>query len=149
MRNGFGLWIKALGGVDWWKNTRDENLVQLSRLRGAGSICTVVPELKNIQFVLFQVFNLSDFSELFLFYSSIRIRIRTFFRIRIRSKPSDSFGFGSTTFGRETDFLPEWERGGWTRAPPEWQTLRPADHVDSTGRRPLFSRERRKKKIYC
>jgi hypothetical protein len=37
----------------------------------------------------------SEFSELFLFYSSIWIRIRTFFRIRIRPKPSDSFGFGS------------------------------------------------------
>jgi hypothetical protein len=30
MRNGFRPWIRDLGGVDWWKKSRVENLVQLS-----------------------------------------------------------------------------------------------------------------------
>jgi hypothetical protein len=30
MRNGFSPWIRALGGVDWWKKTEVENLEQLS-----------------------------------------------------------------------------------------------------------------------
>jgi hypothetical protein len=30
MQNGFTPWIRALGGVDWWKNPRVENLVTLS-----------------------------------------------------------------------------------------------------------------------
>jgi hypothetical protein len=55
-------------------------------------------QLKNVRFFLFQVFNLRFFTK-FLFYYSvcIRIRIQTFFRIRIQPKKSDYFGFGSTT----------------------------------------------------
>jgi hypothetical protein len=46
---------------------------------------------------LFQVFDLLN---KFSFYNSVGIRIRTFFRIRIQPKHSDSFGFGSTTLGQ-------------------------------------------------
>jgi hypothetical protein len=32
MQNGLSPWLRALGGVDWWKKPRVENLVQLSLL---------------------------------------------------------------------------------------------------------------------
>jgi hypothetical protein len=38
-----------------------------------------------------------DFSQKFSFYNSVWIQIRTFFRIRIHPKLTDSFGFVSTT----------------------------------------------------
>jgi hypothetical protein len=58
--------------------------------------CYTVDE--NMHFVLCQVFNI-DFLNFFSNRIWIRIRIRIptiFFRIWIRSKPSDFFGFGST-----------------------------------------------------
>jgi hypothetical protein len=38
---------------------------------------------------------ISDFSQFFIFYNSVWIRIRTFFQIRIRPKLTASVGFGS------------------------------------------------------
>jgi hypothetical protein len=55
---------------------------------------------KNLQFVLFQVFNLRFFGIIFILKQDLDQYLDpnpNFFFIRIRPKPSDSVGFGSTT----------------------------------------------------
>jgi hypothetical protein len=54
------------------------------------------PTEKNTFFCLSSVWS-AIFHNCFLFYNSVWIRIRTFFRIRIQPNYSDYFGFGSTT----------------------------------------------------